>query len=171
MNFLVFSDSHGRASGMMEAFARQIKKPDAVFFLGDGLRDISYCDFGGTPIYAVVGNCDYFATFGSVSAYSELELTLGGKKIFLSHGHEYDVKNGYGRIVAEGAERGADIVLFGHTHNAFAEYLPEGETDYGVVLEKPMYLMNPGSIGGFFRTWGCIEIDKSGNVILSHGEL
>ena len=41
MNILVFSDSHGRGSRMLEALARQIKKPDAVIFLGDGLRDLS----------------------------------------------------------------------------------------------------------------------------------
>jgi putative phosphoesterase len=156
---------------MMEAFDKQIKKPDAVIFLGDGLRDFSYCEFDGVTLFAVNGNCDCFGEYGSLQPLPELEITLGGKKIFAAHGHKYNVKFGYEAIVAEGARRGADIVLFGHTHNAHAEYLPAGETDYGVTLEKPMYLMNPGSIGEYYPSFGCIEINKAGQVILSHGNL
>ena len=39
MEYLVLSDSHGRADLVDRAMAVQIRTPDAVLFLGDGLRD------------------------------------------------------------------------------------------------------------------------------------
>jgi predicted phosphodiesterase len=98
-------------------------------------------------------------------------MTLGGKRIMMTHGHDYSVKFTLSRLCAEANKKGADIVLFGHTHQRYERYLPAGETEYGVALSKPMYLFNPGSIGGYEASFGCIEIDQSGNVLLSHGNL
>lgn len=171
MTLLVFSDSHGRTSKMLEAFDRQIKKPDAVVFLGDGLRDISYCDGWEVPVLCVCGNCDVFSVFGGIHAEDEMVTNLGGKRIMMTHGHDYSVKSTLSRLCIAANRNKADIVLFGHTHQPLAKYLPAGETEYGVTLEKPLYLFNPGSIGGYDASFGCIEIDKSGNVLLSHGSL
>ena len=171
MTALVFSDSHGRTSKIIEAFERQIKKIDAVIFLGDGLRDISYCEFGDIPLYCVCGNCDMFSRFGTVMAEDEMLVTFGGKKIMLTHGHAYSVKSSYTRICMAAAREGADIVMFGHTHIPHSEYLPEGECKYGTVLPKPLYLFNPGSIGGYDGSFGVLEIDRRGNVILSFGQV
>lgn len=169
MNILVFSDSHGRASNMIKSLQRQIKKPDAVVFLGDGIRDISYCDLDGATLFAVEGNCDIYSTYGNVSAEEEIIVTLGGKRIMMTHGHTYGVKSGLARIVMAAARKEADIVLFGHTHKALEIYIPAGETEYGVEIEKPMWLFNPGAAEE--SRWGCVEIDKKGNVLLSHGSL
>ena len=171
MELLVFSDSHGRGSNMLEAFARQIKRPDAVIFLGDGLRDLSYCDFGEVMIFAVSGNCDFYTFYGSGSAEEEIVMTLGGKKIMMTHGDRYGVKQGMARIVKAASEKGADIVLFGHTHLPIERYIPAGESEYGIILEKPLYLFNPGSIGGYDASFGCIEIKKNGEIFMSHGNL
>lgn len=171
MNLLVFSDSHGRTSKLLEAFSRQIKKPDAVIFLGDGLRDISYCDGWDVPLLCVCGNCDVFNIFGSVNAEEEMFITLGGKRIMMTHGHNYSVKSTLTRLCMAAKRNDADIVLFGHTHQAFEQYLPAGETEYGVTLTKPLYLFNPGSIGDYESSFGCIEIDAGGRVLLSHGNL
>lgn len=156
---------------MVEVFSRQIKRPDAVVFLGDGLRDLSYCEFGDVPVLAVCGNCDTFTFFGKGNADDEIVMTLGGKKIMMVHGDRYAVKNGYGRIAAAADEKGADIVLFGHTHIPFEKYLPEGESEYGIVLKKPLYLFNPGSVGGYDGSFGSVCIKDSGEVILSHGKV
>lgn len=171
MTALVLSDSHGRTSKIIEAFGRQIKKPDAVIFLGDGLRDISYCEFGDIPLYCVCGNCDMFRFFGNVRAEDEILTTLGGKKIMMTHGHTYSVKSSYTRICMAAEKCGADIVLFGHTHLPFAEYMLSGNCKYGITLTKPLYLFNPGSIGGYEGSFGVLDIDRSGNVIMSHGQV
>ena len=171
MNILVFSDSHGRGSNMLEALSRQIKKPDAVVFLGDGLRDLSYCELGDIPIFAVSGNCDFYTFYGRGNADEEIVISLGGKRIMMTHGDRYAVKQGLGRLVKAADEKGADIVLFGHTHIPLEMYIPEGESQWGVSLKKPLYLFNPGSIGGYERSFGTVSIGKGGEVVLSHGEI
>ena len=171
MNLLVFSDSHGRGSNMLEALSRQIKKPDAIIFLGDGLRDVSYCEFGDIPLFAVSGNCDTFAFYGNGIAENQIIMTLGGKKIMMTHGDLYGVKSGLGRLAKAADDREADVVLFGHTHEPLSLYLPEGDESFGFKIQKPLYLFNPGSIGGYERSFGCITVDKNGGVLMSHGNL
>ncbi len=170
MTFLVFSDSHGRVSNLLEAYGKQIKKPDAVIFLGDGLRDISYCDFE-VPLFCVSGNCDIFSAFGGIVAEDELIMVLGGKRIMMTHGDRYSVKSTYTRICMAADRNDADIVLFGHTHVPFEKYLSEGECEFGVTLKKPLCMMNPGSIGGHPASFGIVEISEKGQILLSHGTL
>ena len=171
MNLLVFSDSHGRGPNMLEAVSRQIKKPDAIIFLGDGLRDISYCEFGDIPLFAVCGNWDAVSFYGKGNADDERIITLGGKRIMMTHGDRYAVKIGLGRLAKAADEKGVDIVLFGHTHEPLSMYLPEGDDSFGFKLKKPLYLFNPGSIGGYERSFGCVTIDARGGVLTSHGSL
>jgi len=170
MNILVVSDSHGRTSKIIEAFEAQIKKPDAVIFLGDGLRDLSYCNFGDIPIYAVSGNCDFFG-FIENNYPDEIVTCIGGKRFLITHGHKYNVKSGLGALISSAVKLDVDIVLFGHTHTPVEIYLPEGECQFGVMLKKPIRLMNPGSIGGYEASFGTIEIDRASNVLTSLGNL
>ncbi len=170
MDILVFSDSHGRQSKIEEALARQIKKPDAVIFLGDGLRDMMNAETCGIQIYSVSGNCDFGGFYADSNAPIEQYLILGDKRIFFTHGHKYGVKSTLSPLICEGAARGADIILFGHTHMAFEEtVLPEN--DRGVKTDKPMHIFNPGSIGTYPYSFGIISIDREGRVLLSHGTL
>ena len=171
MNILVFSDSHGHGERIDAVIQTQIGKPDAIIFLGDGLRDIAYCDTGDIPIFAVQGNCDIYSYFRSGETEEELLFTLGGKRIFITHGHKYGVKSGIGYLISSAAKMGADIVLYGHTHDAFESVLNKDENDYGIKLDKPMYVMNPGSIGDYNASFGCINIDREGRVLTSHGKL
>lgn len=167
MDILVFSDSHGRAAKISEAIDRQIKKPDAIIFLGDGLRDISNADVGDIPVYSVSGNCD---TLMITYAPDERCLILGEKRIFFTHGHHYGVKSTLTPLLSEAVARKADVVLYGHTHEGYERELGD-DNEYGFKLEKPLYIMNPGSIGSYPYIFGTITIDKSGKVILSHGTL
>ena len=169
MEILVFSDSHGRAGRIREAIDRQIKKPDAIIFLGDGLRDIASIDTDGIPIMSVAGNCDLGSMF-SLDAPEERCVFLGDKKIFFTHGHRYGVKSTLMPLINEAVEREADILLYGHTHEGYErELMPDNE--YGIRLEKPLYIMNPGSIGSYPYIFGAITVDKAGRVLLSHGTL
>ncbi len=170
MDILVFSDSHGRQSKIEEAVARQIKKPDAVIFLGDGLRDMMNAEIGDIPLYCVSGNCDTGCFFVGIDAATAQDVMLGGKRIFFTHGHKYGVKISLTSLIAEGVLRGADIILFGHTHTVFEEtVLPDN--DRGIKTDKPMYIFNPGSIGTYPYSFGIISIDREGRVLLSHGTL
>lgn len=171
LNILVLSDSHGRSERVEQVLARQIRTPDAVVFLGDGLRDVINLDTHGAPLLSVSGNCDAFGFFGDFGAEKEIVMTLGGKRFLMTHGHEYGVKSGLGRIVAAAVEKDVDVVLFGHTHMAFEKRLPDGESEYGIPLKKPLYLFNPGSIGDHDASFGCVLVRENGEIMLSHGSL
>ncbi len=162
MDILVFSDSHGRRDNIGEVLLRQLKRPDAIIFLGDGIRDMD--DFG-VPAYEVSGNCDLYS-----NAPTERVIEIASKRIFITHGHKYFVKEIIAPLIAAAAKLEADIVLFGHTHECFEKKL-EIENEYGIELKKPLYIMNPGSIGYYPNSFGNITIDREGRILLSHGAL
>ena len=170
MDILVLSDSHGRRDMIEEAVHRQIKKPDAVIFLGDGLRDMENAQIGDIPLYTVAGNCDMGGFFCCDDAPDEQNLFFGDKRIFFTHGHKYGVKSTLAPLISEAAARGADIILFGHTHIAFEKVILT-DNEYGIKTEKPIYVLNPGSIGTYPYYFGNISIAREGRVLLSHGTL
>lgn len=149
MRYCVFSDSHGHADAMLQAIERE--QPEAMFFLGDGERELSRVEaaFPDLAVYAVQGNCDYWSELPS---YLLCELD-NGKAVFFTHGHLFGVKRdpAFTDLVSAALQCGADIALFGHTHEAHLD-----ETD-GVTL------LNPGSIGGFGEaSYAVIETEGDG---------
>lgn len=166
MELLVFSDSHGRGKRIDDALLLQRRAPDAVCFLGDGLRDIEALSIDPVPLYAVRGNCD-LGFFEDTE--TERLLFLEGHTLLLTHGHTYGVKSGEGALISHAAALGADIVLFGHTHTPTERVIPLGSVIGGATLSRPMYLFNPGSIGyeGFFGTL----LLKGDTVLFSHGRV
>lgn len=140
MKILVLSDSHRSMAGIYNAI--DAVKPDHVIHLGDLMEDAEQASYAypTLPICMVPGNCD-----GWTNAESKKQITLGGYSILLSHGHLWGVKSGYDRAVAEARAVGADILLFGHTHQALCCQLEDG-----------LWMLNPGSSRS---TYGLIEID------------
>lgn len=128
MRIAIFSDSHGRIHNCLSALdaAGPI---DHIIHLGDTMRDAEDLGivYSGTPITYVCGNSDFCAA-GDTEKWVE----LAGKKLFLCHGHTRSVKQGLSELAY--AARGADLALFGHTHEAF-----DGE-------RGGVHLFNPGSI-------------------------
>ena len=167
MEFLIFSDSHGSVSNMSEALSRQVKSPDAIIFLGDGARDIDNLFVVDTPIWAVRGNCD--GASSDLADKTERLLHFEGHTILMVHGHEWGVKSGYGALIRHAVEVDADIVLFGHTHTPVEQVIPKGEAVGKLVLSRPLYLFNPGSIG-YDGSFGTLTL-KGESVLFSHGDL
>ena len=89
INILILSDTHGRADRIREAIRRQTAAPDYILHLGDGWRDAEKLAerFPAIPLTRVAGNCDFGA-----EGERELLLCLGGKTLFLAHGHTLGVK-------------------------------------------------------------------------------
>ena len=147
MKWLVFSDSHGNLDYMKKAVEQE--KPDKVLHLGDMVRDarrLQEC-FPQLEMELVAGNCDGYSGDDSVS--EERELFMGDKRILMCHGHTYQVKLGIGMLTGEGRARGADAVLFGHTHEPLCS------------LEGTMWVMNPGTCNGMPRaTYGIMELEN-----------
>ncbi len=159
MKCLVFSDSHGNAANM-SAVLSQHRDAEVVFFLGDGLADMLYLkeadrNVGRCRMYLPVrGNCDHSYLIPDSDVKKTDEIELLGKRIVYTHGDLYNAKYGDTALLYLAKERGADILLFGHTHSQYERY------------EDGVYLFNPGSIRE-----GCFGIltIENGSILLSHG--
>jgi putative phosphoesterase len=76
----------------------------------------------------VMGNNDYFSDLPR-----EVVFHLGGKKVWVTHGHNYYVALNTAIIKEEARMKGADVVIFGHTHKPLME-------------EGQVLCINPGSL-------------------------
>ena len=160
--YLVISDVHGRSDRVRELILRH-RDASGILFLGDGLRDLPE---GEPRLIAVRGNCDLTL---DPNTPDERFLNLGGKKIFMMHGHRYSVKSGIERAVRMASERGADALLFGHTHLPIEHYYAEGsECSDGYRVKKALWVFNPGSLAA--GSFGLLQI-RDGQMLFSHGQL
>ena len=164
MKLLVFSDSHGNPYYLSRALGMH-PDADAAFFLGDGLADlIPFVARPSSPTWFFVkGNCDFSLSLGGIIAKKTDEITLDGVRILYTHGDLYGVKGGTDTLAAYARERGANLVLFGHTHTPCEIYI----SDY----EKPFYLFNPGAASGYEGSFGVIELLPSSLPLLSCGKV
>ena len=127
----VVSDSHD-STFFLERYAVLCKREryDAIIHLGDYETDARWLEGQiGCPLISVPGNCD----IGS-RASKEVQVRYEGHRILAVHGHRQDVKWRYDLLAYRAEEVGADVALFGHTHEACVERS-------GSVL-----LMNPGAL-------------------------
>lgn len=125
MKILVFSDIHGNTIRMTDAIQTHLEHGgvDRVFFLGDGMNDavsLMKKNFPDIPFDYVSGNCDEFFLSYSDREFlvKEKLVTAGGLKFLLSHGHELFVKSQHQFAANYAIAKKADVLLFGHTHQA-----------------------------------------------------
>lgn len=149
MRILVVSDSHGDYNNFKKAIASQ-PSAEVIVHCGDGAKEVEALktEFSDKQIIAVRGNCDW----SSMLPPEEL-VTVGGKKLFVTHGHLYQAKFTIYNLVCAAREKKADILLFGHTHCALNEY------------DDGLYIMNPGSCHGYGATYGYIDITEKGDIV------
>ncbi len=170
---LILSDSHGHPDRISEAIRRT--RPAGILFAGDGLRDLSLVAVD-CPLWAVRGNCDWMSAplilGGGLCEPPEEELLLWeGLRILLCHGHRYGVKSGLSTVIAHAAARGADILVFGHTHHPAEHRVPAGAVHGGVSLPKPLLVFNPGSLGEACEpTFGTLTV-RGSVPLFGHGRL
>ena len=154
MKLLVFSDSHGDADSMARAV--DLEQPDQILHLGDTVRDAERLVdwYPEIPLVNVCGNCD-----GWCNTPDERLITVAGKALMLTHGHCYRVKSGPYMAIEAARTAGADVLLFGHTHQPLCDR--QGE----------LWVVNPGTIRGpVRRTYGVITI-AAGKLDCRIGEL
>lgn len=153
MKIYVVSDTHGRVEEFINK-VNTMEKADLIIHLGDYVEDgLEIEKLTGTKTIIVKGNGDFFHT-----EYNEDEiLDIKDKRIFITHGHRYNVRYGMEKLLYRGEEVKADLILFGHTHvSTFFE-------------ESGIIVINPGSPfmpRGFNRrkTFGVIEIGQKINI-------
>lgn len=114
----VIGDTHGRRA----AIEKQLKLLGIKHFLftGDFYSDAKIIAHRlDLTFNGVVGNCDP----PSGQELEEQLITLAGKKIFITHGHQYNVKYNLQNLFYRASELAADIVIYGHTHMSNIEYI------------------------------------------------
>lgn len=124
MRILLISDSH-------EVLVQEdFSKYDAVIHCGDYGKSRPILE--ENHVHYVIGNCD-------TKGPKELILELFGRKIFVTHGHYYGVKEGYERVMYRALELGCSVCVFGHTH------IPIWQP------KEDLLTMNPGAYMDDFR--------------------
>lgn len=127
----VISDSHwGKVR--LEMFARIAREEafDAVIHCGDGLSDAKWLEKNlPMEVRYIAGNCD-----PRWSCARELRCTYDTVRLLAVHGDLHNVKLDLCPLSYYAEEIGAQVALFGHTHQAHAGYV-------GRVL-----MVNPGAL-------------------------
>ncbi len=157
MRILVISDSHGRnddVAGVID----QVGPIDMMIHCGDITRGDQYiCTLAACPVYMVSGNNDQ-----ELDLPRERMIDLEGHRIWVVHGHLHRVHRGVDFLREAAREKGADIVMFGHTHRPYIE------------IDEEMTILNPGSTSyprqeNHIPTFLIMEIDEYGEVRYGHG--
>nr|WP_263325524.1 metallophosphoesterase [Neobacillus sp. Marseille-Q6967] len=124
---LVVSDSHGFTKELEVLRERHINEVDLMIHCGDS--QLMADDKAINGYLTVMGNCDFTGGY-PLDTITE----VAGRKIFVTHGHRYNVKSTLMNLKYKAEEVGADIACFGHSHILGAE-----------VIGGTLFL-NPGSI-------------------------
>lgn len=152
MRVLIISDTHRRNENLFQVLEK-IGKPDMLIHCGDvegSEYTISEC--AGCQVEMVAGNNDFFSDLPR-----EKEFYIGDYRVWLTHGHMYYVSVENEMIKQEAAARGADIVMYGHTHKPVID-------DQGDVIA-----INPGSLSyprqeGRKPSYILMEMDQEGEL-------
>ena len=153
MKVLIVSDTHGREQNLAEAL-EQTGPIDQLIHLGDveggaeHIRELA----GDAPAAIIAGNNDFFCDLPN-----ERIFTIGGHRIFMTHGHGYFVHSGTLYLKREARKKGADIVMFGHTHKPYMEE------------DNELLVLDPGSLTlprqeGHRPTYIVMEIADDGQI-------
>jgi len=134
MKLLIFSDSHGDVDAMSGAV--ETEKPGWILHLGDCADDARQIAgrYPRIPVIAIPGNTDSSEKNEEWARCHE----IGGRRFLLTHGHTFRVaedRDGIRNLALYGFEQGADIILFGHTHEPYLNCC------------NGKWIMNPGFIG------------------------
>ena len=126
MTVLIFSDSHGSISEMLDVTSRV--RADLIIHLGDFSRDAQLvASQTARPLISVSGNCDR-----DLDPCYRVITDIGGVMTYITHGNAFYADPAL--IAAEAKKCGCTLALFGHSH------VPCDKSFDGVRV------INPGSI-------------------------
>lgn len=151
MKVLIVSDTHKQNDNYFRVLKKE--KPDLVIHCGDAEgSEYAITQAADCPVEIVLGNNDFFSELPR-----ELMLDLGPYKVWVVHGHNYYVSMGNELLKREAAARGADIVLYGHTHRPVVD------------RDREVTAVNPGSLSyprqeGHKPSYIIMKLDGEGKV-------
>ena len=90
MRALVLSDTHRSLNRVVKLLYDIGNELDLVIHLGDNTEDAAFIKENfKLPVLNVAGNCD-----NDTAVADELIEDIGGKKVYMTHGHKYSIKYG-----------------------------------------------------------------------------
>lgn len=143
MKILIISDTHKKISNAISVIERIA--PTHIFHLGDMVSDAEDLKtiFPNIELKSVRGNNDFFSR-----SPDNLLIGLEGINFFLTHGHNYGVKESVKLLAHHAKKIGAHYALFGHTHEFFDDTI------------ECVRLLNPSSNGYIIIEDNKIEVYK-----------
>lgn len=152
MRILIVSDTHRKNDNYFKILSRQ-EHLDMVIHCGDVEgSEYALSESANCPVVMVSGNNDFFSTLPK-----EAEIDIEGKKVWITHGHNYCVSMGVEMLKQEARARGVEVVMFGHTHKPYLE------------IEEDLVTLNPGSLSyprqdGRKPSFAIMETDRFGKL-------
>ncbi len=149
MKIIVVSDTHRKNDNYFKVL--QMHRPDMVIHCGDAEgSEYALTQAAECPVFIVLGNNDFFSCLPR-----DLELNVGRYKVWVTHGHNYGVSVGNETVKKEAQARGADIVMYGHTHRPVID------------IGDKVTALNPGSLSyprqeGHLPSYLIMEVDDAG---------
>lgn len=129
MKVLIVSDTH-KSHRNLDLVIEREAPIDMLIHLGDVEGCADYIEaVADCPVHMVRGNNDFFSELPA-----EEEFFIEGQHVFITHGHYYYVSMDEERLKQEARGRGADIVMYGHTHRPC------------LTKEDGLITLNPGSV-------------------------
>ena len=130
MKVLIISDTHRRDDRFLRVMEQEAPV-DMILHAGDAEGSEDYFEqIAGMPLLYVSGNNDY-----SSLAPRSLVFPIGHRRVFLTHGHLYQVSRSTRMLQEEARKRHCQIAVFGHTHCPVIERENDG-----------LLVLNPGSL-------------------------
>ncbi|HAX73269.1 MAG TPA: YfcE family phosphodiesterase [Firmicutes bacterium] len=128
MKIVVVSDSHFNDTVLTQIRERHLHEAKLFLHCGDSQLMSNHKSLEGYQV--IRGNCDM-----DITLPNELVYDIDNKyKLFMTHGHLYDVKFSVHRLSYRAEEVGANIVCYGHSHFIASE-----------LVNNTLFL-NPGSV-------------------------
>ena len=128
MKVLICGDTHKKHDNYLKVLEKE-GPFDFLIHCGDtdgGEYLIS--EAAGCPCEIIMGNNDFFSDLPRERIFD-----MGGKKVWVTHGHNYYVSLDTAIIKEEAAAKGAQVVMFGHTHRP-------------IIEDGSVLCVNPGSL-------------------------
>lgn len=152
MKFLVMSDTHGDAEIIKTVIERH-PNMDAIFHCGDSELPYNHPYLDG--VKKVRGNCDSCKDYPN-----EVQYEKNGIKIFMTHGHLFNVKSTLMNLYYRAKEVKANVVFFGHSHLLGIEEIDN------IIFINPGSLRKPRGIKE--KTYIVIEVEKNEYNIIAY---
>lgn len=128
MKVLICSDTHKKHDNYLKVLEEEGPFEFLIHCGDTDGGEYLISEAAGCPCEIIMGNNDFFSDLPRERIFD-----MGGKKVWVTHGHNYYVSLDTAIIKEEAAAKGAQVVMFGHTHRP-------------IIEDGSVLCVNPGSL-------------------------